>query len=182
MNIQAPTAVRPFPKKNAYNEFDMLAFANREFGDDLPPLPMPPWLMLHRIIDASETGGDYGNGYAIAEYDVWPNAEYFNAHFKGNPVMPGCLGVDAVQQLTGFVLAWAGARGDGIALGFGKTRYRGMVKPLSGTLRIRADVKQLKLRPTKLSVIVASGWVQAQGGPVYEMDDVMVGVNARPSA
>jgi 3-hydroxyacyl-[acyl-carrier protein] dehydratase/trans-2-decenoyl-[acyl-carrier protein] isomerase len=180
MDIFYPDVVPKFPKKNSYAFPEILAFANREFGDDLPPLPLPPWLMLHRVVTMSESGGKFDLGAAVAEYDVRPTDSYFASHFKGNPLMPGVLGVDAVQQLAGFMLVWSGARGDGMAFGVDGVKFRGKVTPNSGTIRIGIEVKQIKL--AKISTIRASGWVEADGKAIYTIDEATVGVVARKAA
>lgn len=174
------TAPKIFVQKGSYTYPELLAYGNREYGDDLPPLPLPPWLMLHRVMEISETGGEHATGYAVAEYDVNPTDPYFPCHFKGNPLMPGALGIDAPQQLTGFALAWLGPRGDGMAFGLDGVRYRGKVTPDSGTIRIGVDVIQIKR--AKISTIRASGWVEAKGKRVYTMDEIMIGIVARKNA
>jgi len=174
------TAPKIFVQKSSYTYAELLAYGNREYGDDLPPLPLPPWLMLYRIIDINKTGGEHGLGYAVAEYDVNPADPYFACHFKRNPLMPGALGIDGPQQLTGFALAWTGPRGDGMAMGLDGVRYRGKVTPDSGIIRIGIDVIQIKR--ARISTIRASGWVEAGGKRVYTMDEIMIGIVARTTA
>ncbi len=180
MNIRNPPTVRLFPKQAAYNAFDLLAYANLEFGDDVPPLPLPPMLMLHRIIDINEVGGKDGKGCAVAEYDVRPDDFYFKYHFKNNPLMPGVYGLDSVLQLAGFMLAWTGPRGDGMAVGVDGVKFRNKITPDSATIRIGVEVKQI--RPGKTSIIRASGWVRDSTKLISEMDEVVVGVVARKAA
>lgn len=174
----APIERQVWVQKDKYTHDEILDFANRRYGSDLPPLPLPPLLMLHRIIDIQKEGGAHGDGYAIAEYDVNRYPDLFKYHFQGNPILPGALGGDAFYQLAGFYLVWVGARGAGMALGNGETKYRGMVTPDKSLVQFRIDVKQLKY-PSRLAMIIADGAARCGSDkPVYEMTDVRVGVNA----
>ena len=172
---------REWLKKDAYCYAELIQFGNREFGMDLPPLPLPPMLMLHRVVHISETGGKFGKGFAIGEYDVRPNDWYFPCHFKGRPIMPGVLGIDAVFQLGGFFLAWSGARGDGMATGMGGLKFRGMVTPDAKLLQFVIDAKHLKLSPV-LNMVKFDGRVIREGETIYEMEDLTVGVAPQKQA
>ncbi|OGG53788.1 hypothetical protein A3C20_03275 [Candidatus Kaiserbacteria bacterium RIFCSPHIGHO2_02_FULL_55_25] len=178
-----PVAHRQFEQKSSYDYPYLLAYANREFGDDLPPLPLPPWLMFHRIIEISATGGAHNLGFAIAEYDITPETAdwFFRYHFKRNPIMPGALGIDGVFQLGGIFLPWIGARGMGMAISFGGGKFRGMVTPDSRIVQFRVDVNQLKF-PSSLSTVKVDGRVTCDGKLIYEMYDFAVGVKSQSKA
>lgn len=175
MDIYYPDVVPKFPKKDSYSLPELLAFANREFGDDLPPLPLPPLLMLHRIINIGETGGAYNKGFAAAEYDVNPEDWYFKCHFKGNPIMPGALGFDGIMQLGGFFFAWTGARGGGMATSFGGGKFRGKILPTSRVVRFEVHIKHVKPK-SNVPLVKFDGHVFCDHKQVYEMEDFTVGI------
>ena len=99
------------------------------FGLGNPQLPMPPMLMMDRVTEISDEDGENGKGHVVAEFDIKPDLWFFECHFEGDPVMPGCLGLDALWQLTGFNLGWRGMTGRGRALGVGEVKFTGMVTP-----------------------------------------------------
>jgi 3-hydroxyacyl-[acyl-carrier protein] dehydratase/trans-2-decenoyl-[acyl-carrier protein] isomerase len=103
--------------------------AGELFGPGNAQLPEPPMLMMDRITDISEDGGEHGKGHVVAEFDITPELWFFDCHFPGNPIMPGCLGLDGLWQLTGFNLGWRGWQGRGYALGVGEVKLTGMVRP-----------------------------------------------------
>lgn len=154
---------------------DLLACARGEmFGPGNPQLPAPPMLMFDRIAEISETGGAHGKGKVVAELDVKPDLWFFQCHFIGDPVMPGCLGLDALWQLTGFHLGWLGLKGKGRALGAGEVKFTGMVTPDTKLVRYEVDVKRVINR--KLVLGVADGTMFADGEPVYTVADMRVGL------
>src|SRR5688500_16646564 len=117
-------------QKSSYGYDDLLACGRGElFGPGNAQLPLPPMLMFDRITNVSEGGGEYSKGQITAEFDIRPDLWFFACHFHGDPVMPGCLGVDALWQLLGFFLGWLGAPGRGRALGVGEVKFTGMVTP-----------------------------------------------------
>ncbi len=117
-------------RKSSYTYEDLLACGRSElFGQGNAQLPAPPMLMFDRITDISETGGAFDKGYIRAEFDIKPDAWFFPCHFIGNPIMPGCLGLDAMWQLTGFYLGWLGEPGYGMALSTGEVKFKGTRDP-----------------------------------------------------
>ncbi|MDD2867487.1 3-hydroxyacyl-[acyl-carrier-protein] dehydratase FabA [Neomegalonema sp.] len=158
---------------------DLLACARGEmFGPGNPQLPAPPMLMFDRIVEISESGGAHGKGKVVAELDVKPELWFFQCHFIGDPVMPGCLGLDALWQLTGFHLGWLGLKGRGRALGAGEVKFTGMVTPATKLVRYEVDVKRVINR--KLVLGVADGTMFADGEPVYAVGDMRVGLFGAP--
>lgn len=147
------------------------------FGPGNAQLPLPPMLMFDRISSISETGGAHGKGQIVAELKVADNAAldwFFACHFKGDPVMPGCLGLDALWQLTGFFLGWLGAPGRGRALGVGEVKFTGMVVPTTRTVQYVVDLKRVILRRLKLAI--ADGIMKADGQIIYAATDLRVGL------
>lgn len=151
----------------------------RLFGADSGRLPLPPMLMFDRITHIDGDGGAHGLGKIRAELDVKPDLWFFACHFQGDPVMPGCLGLDALWQLTGFFLGWLGEPGKGRALGVGEVKFTGMVTPKIAKVTYEVDVTRLILR--KLKLAVANGIMKADGEIVYQVTDMKVGLFA-PSA
>jgi 3-hydroxyacyl-[acyl-carrier protein] dehydratase/trans-2-decenoyl-[acyl-carrier protein] isomerase len=134
-------------------------------------------LMFERIGHIGETGGAHGKGQVVAELTVAGNPAcdwFFACHFKGDPVMPGCLGLDALWQLTGFFLGWMGAPGRGRALGVGEVKFTGMVLPTVKRIEYVVDLKRVILR--KLKLAIADGLVKADGETIYQATDMKVGL------
>lgn len=165
-------------RRSSYEYEDLLACARGElFGAGNAQLPLPPMLMFDRISDISENGGANGKGHLRAELKVAgnPNCNWFFAcHFMGDPVMPGCLGLDALWQLTGFFLGWLGAPGRGRALGVGEVRFTGMVLPSVKHVEYIIDFKRVILRRLKLGI--ADGAMKADGQVIYQATDLKVGL------
>ncbi len=144
------------------------------FGPGNAQLPSPPMLMLDRVTMIDETGGAHGKGRVEAELDVRPDLWFFKCHFLGDPVMPGCLGLDALWQLTGFFMGWRGMPGKGRALGVGEVKFSGMVTPDVRVVRYVVDIKRLIDR--KLKLAIADGVMEADGAPIYQTTDMRVGL------
>ncbi len=154
---------------------DLLACARGEmFGPGNAQLPAPPMLMFDRIASISADGGPDGKGQVVAELDIHRDLWFFDCHFLGDPVMPGCLGLDAMWQLVGFFLAWSGAPGRGRAVGVGEVKFAGQVTPKVNKVIYRIDFKRVILR--KLVMGVADGVLEADGKPIYEARDLKVGL------
>ena len=158
-----------------FTKEDLLACARGEmFGPGNAQLPAPPMLMFDRITNVTAQGGAFGKGQITAELDVDPELWFFACHFLGDPVMPGCLGLDAMWQLVGFFLGWCGAPGRGRALGVGEVKFTGQVTPNIKRVVYRIDFKRVIIR--KLVMGVADGVMEADGKPIYEAKDLRVGL------
>ena len=131
-------------------------------------------LMFDRITRVDESGGAYGKGQLVAELDIRPDLWFFACHFEGDPVMPGCLGLDAMWQLTGFYLPWLGESGRGRALGVGEVKFTGQVLPDAKVVRYEIDVKRV-LRG-KLRLVIADGRIYVDDRLIYEAKDLRVGL------
>jgi 3-hydroxyacyl-[acyl-carrier protein] dehydratase/trans-2-decenoyl-[acyl-carrier protein] isomerase len=165
-------------RRSSYEFEDLLACGRGElFGPGNAQLPLPPMLMFDRIAAVSETGGAHGKGQIVAELAVAGNKRldwFFDCHFQGDPVMPGCLGLDALWQLTGFFLGWLGAPGRGRALGVGEVKFTGMVLPSVKRVEYVVDPKRVILR--KLKLAIADGQLKADGQVIYTATDMRVGL------
>ena len=144
------------------------------FGKGNTQLPLPPMLMFDRITNINDNGGDFSKGEIIAELDINPNLWFFGCHFKNDPVMPGCLGLDAMWQLVGFYLGWLGQPGKGRALGVGEVKFTGQVLDSVKKVTYHISLKRLILR--KLILGVADGVLKADGNSIYEVKDMKVGL------
>jgi 3-hydroxyacyl-[acyl-carrier protein] dehydratase/trans-2-decenoyl-[acyl-carrier protein] isomerase len=162
-------------RRTTYDYEDLLACARGEmFGPGNPQLPLPPMLMFDRISSITETGGEHNNGQIVAELDIKPDLWFFPCHFKGDPVMPGCLGLDALWQMLGFFLGWVGGKGRGRALAVGEVKFSGMVVPSIKKLEYVVDLKRVIRR--KLTLGVADGLLKADGAIIYVAKDLRVGL------
>lgn len=162
-------------KRFSYSKEDLLASSRGElFGETGPQLPAPSMLMMDRIVNVSETGGNFGKGYIEAELDINPDLWFFACHFPGDPVMPGCLGLDAMWQLVGFFLGWSGGEGKGRALGVGEVKFTGQVLPTAKKVVYRIHLKRLINR--KLIMGLADGEVEVDGRVIYSATDLKVGL------
>ena len=161
--------------KNAYDFEDLLACGRGEmFGPGNAQLPAPPMLMFDRITRIDSTSGRHHKGYVEAELDITPELWFFACHFIGDPVMPGCLGLDAMWQLVGFFLGWSGAPGRGRALGVGEVKFSGQVTPDVKKVVYKIDLKRVIMR--KLVLGIGDGVMEADGRPIYEAKDLRVGL------
>ena len=162
-------------RQSSYDFDDLMRCARGElFGPGNAQLPAPPMLMLHRITDISETGGEFDKGYARAEFDITPDLWFFECHFIGDPVMPGCLGLDALWQLTGFYLGWLGEPGKGRALSTGEIKFTDMVTPAVERIEFGIDFK--RLMRGRLVLGMAEGWMKADGETIYRASGLRVGL------
>ncbi|WP_443748449.1 3-hydroxyacyl-[acyl-carrier-protein] dehydratase FabA [Asticcacaulis solisilvae] len=144
------------------------------FGEGNAQLPAPPMLMFDRIVEINETGGAHQKGYIEAELDINPELWFFACHFIGDPVMPGCLGLDAMWQLVGFYLGWRGNPGRGRALGVGEVKFTGQVTPNVKKVVYKIDMK--RVMSGKLIMGIADGVVEADGKPIYQASGLRVGL------
>ena len=144
------------------------------FGEGNALLPLPPMLMFDRITTITEDGGDYDKGYIEAELDVKPDLWFFQCHFNTDPVMPGCLGLDAMWQLVGFFLGWKGGPGHGRALGAGEVKFFGQVLPGANKVTYKIHVKRLIMR--KLVMGIADATMEVDGREIYSAKDLRVGL------
>ena len=162
-------------QQNSYTYDELIAHGNGELPDQGDSrLPLPPMLMFDRIIEINDDSGEYGKGKIIAEMDVKPDQWFFQCHFKGDPVMPGCLGLDAVWQLIGFFLGWIGGPGRGRALGVGEVKFTGQVEPDAKLVRYEIDLKRVISR--KLFMGIGDAKVLVDGQEIYSMTDLRVGL------
>jgi len=162
-------------KQNSYTREELLSCGRGElFGAGNAQLPLPPMLMFDRITSITETGGAYDKGEMIAELDIKPDLWFFHCHFQGDPVMPGCLGLDAMWQLVGFYLGWMGGPGKGRALGAGEVKFTGQVTPENKLVIYRIDIKRLIMR--KLVMGIADAEMEVDGRKIYSASDLRVGL------
>src|ERR1051325_5656462 len=162
-------------RRSSFDYEDLLACGRGElFGPGNAQLPLPPMLMFDRITEISEQGGAHGKGTVRAELDVKPDLWFFLCHFKNDPVMPGCLGLDALWQLLGFFLGWLGSPGRGRALGLGELKFSGQVLPNMKQVIYGLDIK--RVMRSKLVLGVADGWLSADGNIIYKAIDLKVGL------
>ena len=171
MSADSNTITRP----SSYSYEDLLTCGLGElFGQGNAQLPAPDMLMMDRITHISDTGGSYNKGEIIAELDINPELWFFQCHFKGDPVMPGCLGLDAMWQLLGFNLGWLGHKGRGRALGVGEVKFSGQVLPTNKTIQYKIDVKRVIARD--LIMGIADGTVLVDGREIYHAKNLRVGL------
>ena len=168
-------------RKSNFTYEELLACGRGElFGAGNAQLPLPPMLMFDRITEIAETGGEYGKGIIRAELDVNPELWFFSCHFKGDPVMPGCLGLDALWQMVGFFLGWTGGAGRGRALGLGELKLAGQVLPNVTKVVYGIDIK--RVMRAKLVLGIADGWLSSDGEIIYRAKDLKVGLFQQPEA
>src|SRR5437016_9343669 len=160
------------PRRSSYEYEDLLACGRGEMFRQGPQLPLPPMLMFDRITEIAEAGGEYGKGLVRAVLNVKPDLWFFPCHFKGDPVMPGCLGIDALWQMLGFFLAWLGQPGKGRALGLGELKFSGQVVPTMKRVVYGIDIKRVMRGKRVLGI--ADGWLSADGSVLFRAMDIKV--------
>ena len=162
-------------RQNSYTYEELIDCGHgKTFGEGNAKLPLPPMLMFDRIVSITSDGGKHGKGQIIAELDVRPDLWFFDCHFEGDPVMPGCLGLDAMWQLIGFFLGWSGGPGRGRALGAGEIKFTGEVLPTAKLVTYRIDLNRLVMR--KLVMGVADATLEVDGKVIYTATDLKVGL------
>ena len=162
-------------KPHSFTREELLKSGRGElYGPENAQLPLPPMLMMDRVIKITDEGGKYGKGEIIAELDVTPDLWFFDCHFQGDPVMPGCLGLDAMWQLIGFWLCWAGGPGKGRALGCGEVKFTGQVLPTAKKVTYKLDLKRVIMR--KLVMGIADATMEVDGKVIYQATDLKVGL------
>ncbi len=171
MLANSDTTARP----SSYNYDELLTCGRGElFGPGNAQLPAPNMLMMDRITKITDAGGAYNKGEIIAELDIKPDLWFFECHFKGDPVMPGCLGLDAMWQLLGFNLGWLGHKGRGRALGVGEVKFIGQVLPTGKIIQYKIDVKRVIARG--LIMGIADGTMLVDGREIYYAKNLRVGL------
>ncbi len=161
--------------KNSFSYEELIECGHGNlFGPGNAQLPLPPMLMLDRITSITEDGGSYGKGQIIAELDIKPDLWFFDCHFENDPVMPGCLGLDAMWQLVGFYLGWKGGPGRGRALGAGEVKFTGQVTPDSKLVTYHIDLKRVIMR--KLIMGIADARMEVDGKVIYVANNLRVGL------
>jgi len=162
-------------RQNCYDKESLLACARGElFGEGNAQLPLPPMLMFDRIIKINADEGRYEKGIIHAELDIDSDLWFFHCHFQGDPVMPGCLGLDAMWQMIGFYLGWMGGKGRGRALGVGEVKFRGQVLPSNKLVTYRIHLKRVMMR--KLVMGFADAEMECDGKVIYQAEDLRVGL------
>jgi 3-hydroxyacyl-[acyl-carrier protein] dehydratase/trans-2-decenoyl-[acyl-carrier protein] isomerase len=160
--------------QNQFNKEELLQCGHGTLFPGLMRLPIDEMLMVDRVTHIRDDDGLYGKGSLIAELDINPDLWFFKVHFVDDPVMPGCLGLDAMWQLTGFFLAWGGGEGKGRALGAGEVKFFGQVLPTSKLVRYRLDIKRVIRR--KLTMAIADATMEVDGREIYSAKDLRVGM------
>jgi 3-hydroxyacyl-[acyl-carrier protein] dehydratase/trans-2-decenoyl-[acyl-carrier protein] isomerase len=164
-----------FTPQQSYDREQLLACGRGEmFGPGNAQLPLPPMLMFDRIVHIHNGDGIHRKGSVLAELDITPELWFFDCHFPGDPVMPGCLGLDAMWQLLGFFLAWSGGPGHGRALGSGTVQFTGQVTPACKLISYRLDIKRVILR--KLVMGIADAVMHVDGREIYQAQELRVGL------
>ena len=162
-------------RRNSYSLDDLLASSRGElFGPGYPQLPAPDMLMIDRVVKISQDEGDFYKGLVVAELDITPNLWFFRCHFPDDPVMPGCLGLDAMWQLVGFFLGWIGGKGKGRALGVGEVKFTGQILPTAKRVTYEIHVKRVVNR--KVVVGLADSNVFVDNKKIYSARDLKVGL------
>ena len=166
-------------KKNSFNYDELISCAEGKlFGAGNAKLPLPPMLMFDRITEIFQDKGEFKKGLIKAELDIKKSMWFFDCHFKDDPVMPGCLGLDAMWQILGFYLLWSGNHGIGRALGAGQVKFYGQVLPHAKTVKYEIHVK--RMLSTKTVLGVADGLMYVDGKEIYSAKNLKVGLFENP--
>ena len=174
-SIPAEATAEAMERQNSYTYEELLECGHGNiFGKKNGRLPLPNMLMLDRISHISDEGGKFGKGEIRAELDIKPDLWFFDCHFEGDPVMPGCLGLDAMWQLVGFYLCWLDLPGRGRALGSGKVKFTGQVLPKAKLVTYQIDIKRVITR--KLNMAIADATMSVDGREIYTAEDLRVGL------
>lgn len=162
-------------RQSSFNRDELIRCGSGQlFGKEYARLPLPDMLMVDRITSITADGGAHKKGEVIAEMDVHPDLWFFKCHFEGDPVMPGCLGLDALWQLVGFFITWSGHPGKGRALGVGEVKFTGQILPTSKLVTYRLSIS--RLLTSRLKLAVADGEVQVDGRTIYTARNLKVGL------
>lgn len=162
-------------RQDSFSYEDLIRCGHGElFGPGNAQLPLPPMLMFDRITRISDSGGAHGRGEIRAELDIRPDLWFFACHFEGDPVMPGCLGLDAMWQLIGFFLGWSGGPGRGRALGSGEVKFSGQVTPGNSLVHYQIDIKRVIKRRLFMGIADATMYVDDRA--IYQASDLRVGL------
>ena len=162
-------------QKNSYNYEELIKCGEGKlFGEGNAKLPLPPMLMFDRITEIKQNAGEFKKGIIKAELDIKDNLWFFDCHFQNDPVMPGCLGLDAMWQLLGFYLGWLGLEGKGRALSVGNVKFSGMVLPTVKKLEYKITLK--RVLTSKLILGIGNGMLIADGNEIYKAEDLRVGL------
>jgi 3-hydroxyacyl-[acyl-carrier protein] dehydratase/trans-2-decenoyl-[acyl-carrier protein] isomerase len=174
-NNETNTAEQVVERQSSFTYDELIQCAHGElYGPTNGRLPLPNMLMTDRVSHISAEGGKYGKGEIRAELDINPDLWFFKCHFEGDPVMPGCLGLDAMWQLVGFYLVWLNLEGRGRALGSGKVKFSGQVLPTAKLVTFQIDIKRLITR--KLNMAIADATMSVDGREIYVAEDLRVGL------
>lgn len=170
-----------YKHRNSFEHEDLIVCGHgKMFGPGNAQLPLPPMLMFDRISHIADSGGTYGKGEIVAELSIEPGLWFFGCHFEGDPVMPGCLGLDAMWQLVGFFLGWMGGPGAGRALGVGEVKFSGQVTPVHHKIMYRIHLKRVIMR--RLYMGIADGRMEVDGKEIYLASDLRVGLFTKETA
>ena len=162
-------------RPSSYSKEDLISCGEGQlFGPGNAQLPLREMLMMDRITQITDQGGTYGKGQMLAELDIHPDLWFFGVHFQGDPVMPGCLGLDAMWQLVGFYLGWVGGLGRGRALGVGEVKFTGQVLPTAKLVQYRIDLK--RVINSRLVMGIGDGTMLVDGREIYTAKDLRVGL------
>lgn len=162
-------------RKSSYGRDELIRCGHGQlFEPGHARLPLPDMLMVDRITRITADGGAHGKGEVVAEFDIHPDMWFFKCHFEGDPVMPGCLGLDALWQLVGFFITWCGHPGRGRALGVGEVKFTGQILPVNKRVTYRLDIK--RLLTSKLKLAIADGEVAVDGKTIYTASGLRVGL------